>query len=112
MIMKVNGENPPIPLTAYRNQILAAQSQTKPESTNSKTGVAVDKVQLSAQAREVQEATNALSKMPDVREEKVQQVKLEVEKGTYRVVGHKVAMDMLKETFENNMLLSQIDTHA
>lgn len=107
--MKINGENPPIQLAAYQNQMFAAQSRTKHKSATSITGVADDKVHLSAQAREVQEAASALSKMPDVREQKVQQVKLEVEKGTYRVVGHKVAIDMLKETFENNMLLGQID---
>ncbi len=110
--MKINGENPPIQLAAYQNQMLAAQSQTKRKSATSVTGVADDKVHLSAQAREVQEAASTLAGMPDVREQKVSQVKLEVEKGTYRVIGQKVAVDMLKETFENNMLLSQIDMQA
>ena len=110
--MKVNGENPPIPFVAYRNQMLAGQSRTKDKSGPVATGVSDDKVQLSTQAKEVQEAASALAKLPDVREEKVQQVKMAVERGTYRVVGHKVAMDMLKETFENNMALSQIDMHV
>jgi negative regulator of flagellin synthesis FlgM len=110
--MKVDGENPPIPFVAYRNQMLAEQSRSNRKSGNSVTGVADDKVQLSTQAREVREAANALAKLPDVREEKVQQVKMAVESGTYKVVGNKVAMDMLRETFENNMALSQIDMHV
>jgi negative regulator of flagellin synthesis FlgM len=110
--MKVNGENPPIQLAAYQNQVAVAQSKSARKNANSVAGVADDKVQLSAQAKEVQEAANALAKMPDVREEKVHQVKMAVEKGTYKVIGNKVAMDMLKETFENNMLLGQIDMHA
>jgi negative regulator of flagellin synthesis FlgM len=107
--MKVNGENQSITSVFYQNQISAAQSRTGRKSGHSAAGVADDKVQLSARAREVQEAANALAKLPEVREEKVQQVKMAVESGTYKVVGNKVAMDMLKETFENNMALSQID---
>lgn len=111
--MKVDGENPPIPYIAYRNQDRAEQLRTRhSKSAGSANGIANDKVQLSARAREVQEAANALAKLPEIREEKVQQVKMEVENGTYKVVGNKVAMDMLKETFENNILLSQIDMHA
>lgn len=110
--MKVNGENPSIISAFYQNQISAAQSRTNRKSENTVTGVVDDKVQLSAQAREVREAANTLKQLPDVREEKVQQVKMEVEKGTYKVVGNKVAMDMLRETFENNILLSRIDVHA
>ena len=110
--MKVNGENPSITSDFYQNQISAAHSRTGRKSGLSATGVADDKVRLSARAREVQEAANTLAKMPDVREKKVRQVKMEVESGTYRVVGNKVAMDMLRETFENNMALSQIDMHV
>jgi negative regulator of flagellin synthesis FlgM len=110
--MKVNGDNPSINPTFYQNQISAAQSRTNRKSGHAATGVADDKVQLSDQARQVREAADTLAKLPDVREQKVQQVKMEVEAGTYKVVGHKVAMDMLKETFENNMVLSQIDMYA
>jgi negative regulator of flagellin synthesis FlgM len=110
--MKVNGENPSIISTLYQNRISDAQSRTNRKSGHSVTGVADDKVQLSDRARQVKDAADALAKLPDVREEKVEQVKMEVEAGTYRVVGQKVAMDMLKETFENNMVLSQIDMYA
>lgn len=110
--MKVNGENPSLTSIFYQNQISAAQTRTGRQSGYGATGRVDDKVHLSAQAREVQEAANILAKLPDVREKKVQQVKMEVESGTYKVVGTKVAMDMLKETFENNMALSQIDMHV
>lgn len=110
--MKVNGEHPSITSAFYQNQISAAQSRTSRKSGHSVTGVADDTVQLSARAKEVQEAAGALAKLPDVREEKVQRVKMAVERGTYKVVGNKVAMDMLRETFENNMALSQIDMYV
>jgi negative regulator of flagellin synthesis FlgM len=110
--MKVNGEHPSITSTFYQNQISAAQSRTNRKSGHYVSGVADDKVQLSDQARQVKEAADTLAKLPDVREKKVQQVKMEVEAGTYNVSGQKVAMDMLKESFENNMVLSQIDIFA
>jgi negative regulator of flagellin synthesis FlgM len=109
--MKVNGENPSIASVVYQNQISIAQSRKGRKSGHSATGVVDDKVRLSARAREVQEAANAMAKIPDVREEKVQQVKMEVDSGTYKVVGNKVARDMLRETFENNMVLSRINMH-
>jgi negative regulator of flagellin synthesis FlgM len=107
--MRVNGENPSIVSAFYQNQISTRQSRTDSKSGHSATKVAGDKVQLSARAREVQEAAGALADLPDVREKKVQQVKMEIESGTYRVVGSKIAMDMLRETFQNDMALGQID---
>ena len=49
---------------------------------------------------------------PDVRTEKVEQTKLEVDKGTYKVVGAQVATDMLRETFENNLILQKVNTRV
>ena len=110
--MKVNGENQPIQLPAYQNQVRADKNPPGANRMHASASAPDDKVHLSARAREVQEAAQALAQLPDVREDKVQQVKMEVETGTYKVIGRKVAMDMLKETFENNMLLNQIDLHA
>ena len=110
--MKVNGENPPIQLSVYQNQVQATRKQRNATPANVARSARDDKVQLSAQAKEVQEASRTLAKLPEIREDKVQEVKSAVEKGTYKVVGHKVAVDMLKETFENNVLLNQIDVHA
>jgi anti-sigma28 factor (negative regulator of flagellin synthesis) len=42
----------------------------------------------------------------------VEKVKMEVDKGTYKVVGAQVATDMLKESFENNMILQKVNTRA
>jgi negative regulator of flagellin synthesis FlgM len=66
----------------------AANAAVKPE----------EKVDLSTLAKDIQQAKNALSKLPDVREEKVQQIKSQVEKGTYNVSGEKIAGKMVEES--------------
>jgi negative regulator of flagellin synthesis FlgM len=57
-----------------------------------------EKVDLSTMAKDIQQAKNALSKLPDVREEKVQELKSQVEKGTYNVSGEKIAGKMVEES--------------
>ena len=57
-----------------------------------------EKVDLSTTARDIQQAKNALSKLPDVREEKVQEIKSQVEKGVYNVSGEKIAGKMVGES--------------
>jgi negative regulator of flagellin synthesis FlgM len=57
-----------------------------------------EKVDLSTMAKEIQQAKNALSKVPDVREEKVQEIKNQVENGKYNVSGEKIAGKMVGES--------------
>jgi flagellar biosynthesis anti-sigma factor FlgM len=111
--MKVNSNNPSIELNAYVKQVRqqqktadAAQPAGKPAQENG------DKVNLSSRAREVQQASETLKSMSDVRTEKVEKVKMEVDKGTYKVVGAQVATDMLKESFENNLILQKVNTRV
>jgi anti-sigma28 factor (negative regulator of flagellin synthesis) len=37
---------------------------------------------------------------------------MEVEKGTYAVPAHRIASDMLKESFENDIILQKVNTRA
>lgn len=57
-----------------------------------------EKVNLSTQAKDYQQITNTLSQLPDVREEKIQEIKSQVEKGTYNVSGEKIAGKMVEES--------------
>ncbi|MGD9366634.1 MAG: flagellar biosynthesis anti-sigma factor FlgM [Desulfobacteraceae bacterium] len=107
--MKVADQNTPIQLDAYIRQ--ARQQQIKPDVSPGRSG-AVDKVQLSDQAKQIQKAAQEANKVSDVREDKVRETKMEVEKGTYKVVGEQVANDMLKESFENDIILHKINTRA
>ncbi len=57
-----------------------------------------EKVDLSTQAKDIQLAKNALSQLPDVREQKVQEIKSQVENGKYNVSGEKIAGKMVGES--------------
>jgi negative regulator of flagellin synthesis FlgM len=57
-----------------------------------------EKVNLSTTAKDAQNLKNAITNLPDVREEKVQALKDQIEKGTYRVNADKVAEKMVGES--------------
>lgn len=49
-------------------------------------------------ARDIQKAKVEVSKLPDVREEKVREIKDQVDKGTYNVSGQQIADKMVGES--------------
>ena len=57
-----------------------------------------EKVDLSTMAIEIQQAKVEVSKLPEVREEKVQEIKAQVEEGTYNVSGEQIANKMVGES--------------
>ena len=112
--MKVNTGNSAIELNAYIKQMQQNQQRATGPEAQAQPGptAGTDTVQLSDRAREVQRAAQSLESMPDVREAKVAEVRLQVEKGTYNVVGAQVANDMMHESFENNLILQKINTRV
>jgi negative regulator of flagellin synthesis FlgM len=111
--MKISGNSTPIQMDGYLKQIHQQQQQASSQQQANEGRITLhDKVELSPEARVVQQAAKALKQMPDVREEKVQNTKMQVDSGTYKVVGAQVATDMLRETFENDALLQKINTRA
>jgi negative regulator of flagellin synthesis FlgM len=64
-----------------------AQNQVPPE----------DKVDLSSQSKEMNKISEALAAAPDVRAEKVEALKKQVESGQYQVNSDAVAEKMIKE---------------
>ena len=57
-----------------------------------------EKVNLSTKARDIQQLQNAVNRLPDVREEKVRDLKDQVDKGTYAVNGQKIAEKMVSDS--------------
>ncbi len=57
-----------------------------------------EKVNLSTKARDIQQLRDAINQLPDVREDKVRELKDQVEKGAYDVNGQKVAEKMVAES--------------
>ena len=61
-------------------------------------GAPEEKVDLSTKARDVQSIKNALAGIPDIREEKVQELRARIEAGTYNVSGEKIAGKIVGES--------------
>jgi len=78
-----------------RNENIAQVTDKQAGSAAAKPN---EKVDLSTMAREIQQAKVEVSRLPDVREEKVQEIKSQVEKGTYNVSGEQIANKMVGES--------------
>lgn len=97
--MEISGKVPPLAKTSY------VQPSAKPVEKTSAAPVAKgDRVELSARARELQAAREALAKMDTVDHEKVARIKARIADGTYKVDAAKIASKMLEES-----LLDDID---
>ena len=102
--MKINGENPFVTLEAYVKNIEDKRKVDKPSGRRSEQTGEEDKVVLSPKAKEIQEAEKYLQSVPDIREEKVAELKARIEKGEYKVEGKKIAVKMVKESLLNELL--------
>ena len=76
-----------------------AQKAAQPQKASTqKPPTQADRVQISDRAREMQAARQAVAQMPDVDEDKVARIKAQIQNGTYKVDGRKVADNMLAES--------------
>jgi flagellar biosynthesis anti-sigma factor FlgM len=110
--MKISSNNTMVQLDAYIKQARQQQSGTESEPAWRQVSAKTDKVDLSSKAREIRQAHEQLMQMPDMREKEVRQVKSAVAEGTYTVDGSRAAAGMLRESFENDMILKKIDTRV
>jgi negative regulator of flagellin synthesis FlgM len=82
----------------YQRSENSAQAVEKPAGSSASATKPEEKVDLSTRAREIQQAKVEVSKAPDVREQKVQAIKSQVEQGTYNVSGEQIANKMVGES--------------
>ncbi len=60
-----------------------------------------DKVELSAEAKQIQTAGRLIKSMPEIREEKVAHIRNQLKTGTYQIDPGKIAAAMLKEALSD-----------
>lgn len=53
---------------------------------------------LSTKAKDIQQLRDAINRLPDIREDKVRELKEQVERGMYDVNGQKIAEKMVAES--------------
>jgi len=91
-------------IEAYVNQV---QDKDKAQATTEKTEkqpTKTDTVVLSDAAKRIQEAKKVLDEIPDIREDKVAQLKEQIENGTYEIDEQKIADKMLKDSLLNELI--------
>ena len=97
-------KNQGIQIDTYVNQVhdknKISASKDKPENSAVKT----DTVVISDAAKRIQEAKMQLDEIPDVREDKVAQLKKQIESGTYEINAEKIADKLIKEHLTNDVL--------
>jgi len=96
--MKITGENPFVKLDAYVKNIKQKGKVDASSEHGSGEIIKEDNVVLSPEAKEIQEAKRVLDSLPDVREEKVREIKRQVENGTYRIEEKKIAAKIVRDS--------------
>jgi negative regulator of flagellin synthesis FlgM len=77
-----------------------AQEQQSHESVEKSSG-ARESVEISSRAVEMKNARDALGTQPDVRAEKVEQVKSQIDQGTYEVKSRQIAEKIIRDSLIN-----------
>ena len=91
-----------IQIDAYVNQV---HDKNKVDPSNNKTDKAAaktDTVVISDAAKRIQEIRNQLDEIPDVREDKVAQLRNQIENGTYKINADKIAEKIIQEGLIND----------
>ncbi|MBI5327352.1 MAG: flagellar biosynthesis anti-sigma factor FlgM [Deltaproteobacteria bacterium] len=101
--MRITDKNALVELTSYlRGTENAAQKQDVNVKETSKT--AADRVDISQRSKDIQKAREAVEAVPDVRENKVNDIKKSIEDKTYNVKGEAVANSIIKKSLIDTVL--------
>ena len=82
----------------YVNQANSSNSPDKPQPSKEDKSSSQDKVELSAQSKEMQKVYGTLQMAPDVRAEKVSALKKLIEEDQYQVDSEAVADKMIRQS--------------
>lgn len=101
--MKITPNGNSIPIEAYVNNVQDKKVAGSPKDKAANAGAKTDTVDISDAAKRVSTAREELDRIPDVREEKVAELKAQVENGTYKINSEEIAEKMLKDGFLNDV---------
>lgn len=107
--MKVTGKDTSISLENYLRQVgkkqVSGHEKTGPSpAKEARQVVHEDKVVLSSKSKQISEAKNVVTALPDVDSEKVARLRLQVSNGTYRIDTQKVAGKMITQSLLDDLL--------
>jgi negative regulator of flagellin synthesis FlgM len=101
--MNINS-NKPAETQGPNRTVQPPQNVQKPETVDAKekagparSASPADRVDISNRSKEISDIMAAAEQLPDVRTDKVQQIKQSIEAGTYTVDPSKIAASILKD---------------
>lgn len=103
--MEITNKNQGISIEAYAKQV-QVQPKTDPagEKDIQTQGVkTTDTVVISDTAKRIQEAQKQIQTIPDVRADKVAELRNQIENGTYEIKAEAIAGNMIKESLMNDI---------
>jgi negative regulator of flagellin synthesis FlgM len=95
-------KNQGVQIDAYVNQVHDKDKVDHSNKNSDKSAAKTDTVVISDAAKRIQEVRTQLNEIPDVREDKVAQLKNEIENGTYQIDAEKIAGKMIREGLIND----------
>lgn len=109
--MEISGNNSRVNLVDYvkRANEYNQQDLNKTADRAQQSTSGGDKVELSNKAIEINSLFETARKIPEIREDKVNEIQRQVETGTYPIEPEKIATSMLKETLQNNAILNAMN---
>jgi negative regulator of flagellin synthesis FlgM len=78
-----------------------AQQAERKKQAAAEQSQATDKVELSAASRDIQKIQEVLKNTPDVRAEKVEELKSKIESGQYKVDAREIANKMISDVIQD-----------
>ena len=96
--------NRPVDIKAYTSQTSKSREKEKASGNKSISDSSEDRVLLSPMAKEIRMAKNQLQEIPDVRVEKVTDIKNQIAQGSYQVSSEKIAHRLMGESLLNELL--------
>jgi negative regulator of flagellin synthesis FlgM len=102
--MEITNKSQAISIDAYAKQV-QVQPKTEPavEKDAQPQGFKTDTVVISDTAKRIQEAQKQIQTLPDVRADKVAELRSQIENGTYEIKADAIAGKMIKESLLNDL---------
>ena len=101
-------KNQGIQVDAYVNQLQDTKKADQAADQAKESATKTDTVVISDAAKRIQEARAKLDDIPDVREEKVADLRNQIQNGTYKADAEKTADKLLKEQL-GNVVFDKLD---
>ncbi|MBI5577889.1 MAG: flagellar biosynthesis anti-sigma factor FlgM [Deltaproteobacteria bacterium] len=102
--MEITSKSQAISIDTYVKQV-QAQPKTEPvsEKEAQSQGLQTDTVVISDAAKRVQEAQKQIQAIPDVRADRVAELRNQIENGTYEIKADQIAGKMIKESLMHDL---------